>query len=344
MFSWGDSLLPFVYADARCIDDVIACCRPVHPNSTGARDPARNGSACGPFSCCEGCLYDIIADPTEHDDLRLSMPALYATMHGRLMKLANTTYQTTYIEPGIQCLTPQQAKVYYKGFRGPYCFNTSNVPVVPTPPPSPRPTVHTFQLQITLKSRNREWCLSGLHGLGVAACTSSISGDSAGAGAGADSTAAAAGSTSVQALTPQWQVGDPKTGELEYAASDAGLCIKLHEETGWNCANTPGTNATEAFLGHCSSGGSGSGAHKTNYFFTAPASASGAGDGDTQVLVKSHDCPTLCLALLPSVDDSDDGIHGSDSLAKGAPGIGLAPCSGDAASVTWQQVMTPNGI
>eukprot|EP01047_Picozoa_sp_COSAG01_P009306 COSAG01_NODE_380_length_17862_cov_20.427212_18_plen_170_part_00 len=30
---------------------------PIHPNGTA--DPKRNGSACGAFACCEGCLYDI---------------------------------------------------------------------------------------------------------------------------------------------------------------------------------------------------------------------------------------------------------------------------------------------
>ena len=318
----------------------------MHPNSTGARDPARNGSACGPFSCCKGCLYDVIADPTEHHDLRVSMPALYEKMHSRLMQLATTTYQTSYIQPGIQCITPQQAKIYYKGFRGPYCFNTSNVPVVPTPPPSPPPNVHTFQLQSTLENRNREWCLTGLHGLGVAACSSSGINSSINRGGDIGVGVGGRSSASVQALAPQWQVGDPKTGELEYAASADGLCIKLHEESGWNCANSPGTNVTEAYMGHCSSGSGGSGSHKSNYFFTAPASASVVGDGDNQVLVKSHDCPTLCLALLPSaVDNSDGGPSGQEgSLMKGAPAIGLAPCSGEAASVTWQQVMTPNGM
>ena len=74
---------------------------PVHPNATGPPDPKRNLSACGAFSCCDGCLYDIQSDPTEHHDLRLSQPDTYARMHARLMDLANSTYQTSYIQPLI---------------------------------------------------------------------------------------------------------------------------------------------------------------------------------------------------------------------------------------------------
>ena len=36
---------------------------PIHPNATGPADPDRNGTACGAFSCCQGCLYDIQVCP-----------------------------------------------------------------------------------------------------------------------------------------------------------------------------------------------------------------------------------------------------------------------------------------
>ena len=99
-------------------------------------------------------LCTIQGDPSEHVDLRVSMPALFALMHARLMVLARSTYQTAYIQPGIKCLEPEQAKTYYKGFRGPPCFNTSDFPVVPTPPPAPS---DTFQLA----SPDGVWCLTG---------------------------------------------------------------------------------------------------------------------------------------------------------------------------------------
>jgi hypothetical protein len=84
---------------------------------------------------------------------------MYATMHAHLMALANTTFQTSYIQPGIECLTPQQAKTFYRNFRGPPCFNSSHFPVVPPPP---TPPFQPFQLG----SPDGVWCLSGQKGLG----------------------------------------------------------------------------------------------------------------------------------------------------------------------------------
>ena len=128
-------------------------------------------------------------------------------MHAQLLEMANTTYQSDYIQPGIACLEPEQAKMYYKGFRGPPCFNESNVPIVPTPAPTP---ADTFQLESS--SPQGAMCLTrGARGLGMAAC----------------------GGAGPAALAPRWQVGDTHTGELEYAAGGGGHCIKLHEETGW---------------------------------------------------------------------------------------------------------------
>ena len=34
---------------------------PIHPNASGLVDPVRNGTACGGFSCCDGCLFDVRA-------------------------------------------------------------------------------------------------------------------------------------------------------------------------------------------------------------------------------------------------------------------------------------------
>lgn len=277
---------------------------PIHPNATGPADPTRNASACGAFSCCEGCLYDIQRDPTEHNDLRLAMPALYTAMHARLMELANTTYQTDYIQPGLKCLQPEQAKAYYKGFRGPPCFNASQFPVVPTPPPTPAPPVDAFQIA----SPGGGGCLAG-EPLGLDRCQPN------------------------KQPAPLWRVSDPATGELEWAASGAvklGICIKLHEQQGWNCDNID-TNQTSAYTGHCSGAGS-SGAHKSNFFYTVPAQA-GAGvhvhGGHQRVLVKSHDCPKLCLARLAMGSDGD-----SDSDVVGGR-VGLASCADMAASIVW---------
>ena len=102
-----------------------------------------------------------------------------------------------------------QAAEHYKGFRGPPCFNASSFPPVPPPPPPPPPP-RGFKLE----SPDGQWCLAG-HKLALSACDA-------------------------EGLPPQWVVGDAATGELEWAASGGGnasLCIKLHEEPGWDCAN-----------------------------------------------------------------------------------------------------------
>ncbi|EOD26635.1 hypothetical protein EMIHUDRAFT_236678 [Emiliania huxleyi CCMP1516] len=101
---------------------------PIHPNTSGPADPKRNLTACGTFSCCDGCLYDIQADPSEHKNLQRAMPALYAQLHARLLALGATEYQTRYIQPGLECITAEQAKRYYRGFRGPPCFGNGQLP------------------------------------------------------------------------------------------------------------------------------------------------------------------------------------------------------------------------
>ena len=201
----------------------------VHPN--GTKDPARNESACGAFACCEGCLYDIHADETEHSNLRDSMPQLFAKMVKRLAELGNTTYQTSYIAPGTQCLSATQAKDYYKGFRGPQCFNTAP-PKVPTPSPTP---AIGFQLV------KDGYCLISSHKFSQH--------DAVPCGAGQPP------------LVPQWSVSDKTSGEL--CSTATGLCLKMNESVGWSCANTDPL-VTNARLGTCGSKG---GAHKSNHFF-----------------------------------------------------------------------------
>eukprot|EP00936_MAST-01D_sp_MAST-1D-sp1_P002924 g2924.t1 len=261
---------------------------PVHPNATGPPDPKRNGSACGAFSCCAGCLYDIQSDAAEHDDLRLLQPDTYARMHARLTDLAKSTYQTSYIQPNLKCLTPEQAKAYYRGFRGPPCFNATAFPSVPTPAP-----IHGFQLA----SPQHEQCLMVSNKLGLGACAST------------------------RALPAAlWRVSDAKTGALaSLVTSGSPLCIKMHEAPGWDCAHL-GTNVTQAYIGHCS------GAHKTNFFHTMPmirrgdAGAAGAGP----MFIQSHDCPRLCLARTSgsgtTASSARIGLAACDSNALGSQG------------------------
>ena len=121
----------------------------------------------------------------------------------------------------------------------------------------------------------------------------------------------------------QWTIGDAETGEIEWAAGGGTnpLCIKLHEEVGWDCSNTD-QNRTSVFNGHCGTAG---GAHKTNFFFLSPVPAIKATSlngirSAMRVLVKSHDCFHLCLARLSN--------HGEVV-------VGLAPCDSASDEVTW---------
>lgn len=250
---------------------------PVHPNSTGPANPERNSTACGAFSCCDGCLYDIQSDPSEHVDLRTELPEVYASMRSRLAELVKTEYLGGYIQPGISCIDAHQAKAFYRGYRGPQCFE--DPPDVPTTTPPP---VAAFHL-----AAGDDLCLTGAQRLRLQRCGGS------------------------SPLAPQWTVDDEATGELRSAVMADDECIKLHEPKGWSC---DGSNATSVFLGHCGAG-DGSGAHKTNYFFLAPAPQGDGADG--LVSIQSHDCPNLCLAPI-------DGA------------VGLSLCS-EAASQVWRK-------
>ena len=99
------------------------------------------------------------------------------------------------------------------------------------------------------------------------------------------------------------------------------MCIKLGEKKGWNCANQKGSNATVTGLGHCSSGPGAHGAHASNYFYLTPRSA---GAITSSVLIKSHDCPKLCVARIAAVGGGA-GVE-----------IGLKACT--AAESVWIQI------
>ena len=88
--------------------------------------------------------------------------------------------------------------------------------------------------------------------------------------------------------------------------------------------------------GHCSAG-SGSGAHRTNFFHVVSANGTtltssvdftegGGGQQGSKVLVRSNDCPTLCLARLAQQH------------------IGLAACATGGPGASWTQTKLPGKI
>lgn len=90
---------------------------PEYPNGT---KPAPIYVDCGD----RGCLYDIFADPTEHEDLALrndsATEALLANLTARFGALALTAYQTPWVEQTMNCSAPRVQKMLRSGFWAPY--------------------------------------------------------------------------------------------------------------------------------------------------------------------------------------------------------------------------------
>ena len=87
-------------------------------------------------------MFDLLTDPTEHQDLRRSQPVLFESLRKKLLNAGKSIYQTDYAEPGTEtCLNGSQAALLYrnvdingteKPFLGPMCFSE-------LPPVSPLP-------------------------------------------------------------------------------------------------------------------------------------------------------------------------------------------------------------
>lgn len=106
---------------------------PVHPN--GTVDPAGSSDHCGPFSCCDGCLFDIISDPTEHRDLSAILPDVFSRLRATLHQEGLSMWQTNYSEPNTTCISARDSYTIYRHFDGPRCFR--DPPPIPLPPPGP---------------------------------------------------------------------------------------------------------------------------------------------------------------------------------------------------------------
>lgn len=71
---------------------------PIYPNaSTSAHDPNDVHLACNPAS--GGCLFDVVGDPTEQNDIAAANPDIVASMAARLQELMPTFYSNN--ETGV---------------------------------------------------------------------------------------------------------------------------------------------------------------------------------------------------------------------------------------------------
>ena len=86
------------------------------------------------FDCGRGCLFDLDADPTEHDDLAAHKPTLLRS----LIDLAEAYDATTYQSPGGAGADPkaiQAADADYGGFWGPWQDDAAFAALVAAPAP-----------------------------------------------------------------------------------------------------------------------------------------------------------------------------------------------------------------
>ena len=78
----------------------------------------------GRVNCTAGCLYDVVADPTETHELSAERPADKAALMARFVELAAGAFT-----PDRGSVDPRacQAALRYGGFWGPFAFlNASN--------------------------------------------------------------------------------------------------------------------------------------------------------------------------------------------------------------------------
>jgi len=95
----------------------------IYPNNTGTQpslpDSTPTEESAMSYDCGDaGCLFDIIEDPTEHNDLAASKPDIVATLKQRLIDLNKSTFRPNRGEPST--LACKAALKLYKGYYGPF--------------------------------------------------------------------------------------------------------------------------------------------------------------------------------------------------------------------------------
>lgn len=93
---------------------------PVFPNTTSHWDPDESKETCG-NTAATGCLFDVRADPGEHENLAGSKQDVWRTMMQRLLEI-----NATFFAPDRGHKDPaacQMALSRYSGFWGPFVFD-----------------------------------------------------------------------------------------------------------------------------------------------------------------------------------------------------------------------------
>lgn len=96
---------------------------PYYPNTTGQQplypdSPSNMFTGTFSYNCTNGCLFDVFADPTEHDDLASSKPDIRDQLYDRLMQLNEGNFNPERGEMTKKaCLVAYNR---YEGFYGPF--------------------------------------------------------------------------------------------------------------------------------------------------------------------------------------------------------------------------------
>jgi len=87
------------------------------PNATGASHKSTDPG------CPAGCLFDIIADEGEHEDIKAREPEVFAAMVARQQEIGLGVYQTNYsdVDSDADCISISDMVDKYGGFLGPRC-------------------------------------------------------------------------------------------------------------------------------------------------------------------------------------------------------------------------------
>merc|ERR1712146_631406 len=94
---------------------------PLYPNASSGRQHPNAG-------CPHGCLFDILADPTEQHDLKdqdADKKKKFKEMMSRMIEIGKTVYQTDYSGGYDTCASANDAFAKHHGFLSPRCRNHS---------------------------------------------------------------------------------------------------------------------------------------------------------------------------------------------------------------------------
>jgi hypothetical protein len=86
----------------------------------------------------EPCLFNVVDDMTEHDDVSAANPSVVAKMQARRNELLPTVWSNKWTGYESSCIPTSKAIAMYGGFVGPFC-ELGTLPPPPPPPPTPGP-------------------------------------------------------------------------------------------------------------------------------------------------------------------------------------------------------------